>query len=621
MKKYWREKKRNSFKFILVRANIMWLIIFEWRITMKKVIKIIPLVLALFFVTACNKEKTPNGTNTDIPQDLTVEFASGDGDMFTDRDYEVGYSESDSIRIALNGDSISCNSTNVTIENNKATINKDGIYILSGTLNNGTIVVDVPDTAKPQLVFENVNINSENFAPLYVVNADKVFITLAASSENTLSNGGSFAAIDSNNVDGAIFSKADITFNGEGKLSINSPAGHGIAGKDDVAFTSGKYVINSELAGIDANDSVRIKNATFEIKSGKDGIHCENADDESKGLIYISEGKINIETKLDGISAQYYLQIESGDINIITGEGSANVTHSSNGGGMQGPGMGGGQRPGRQSFIENSTSTDTQESLKGIKASGSILIKDGNIIIDSEDDCLHANGSVVINDGTFTLASGDDGVHADETLHVTGGTISISKCYEGLEALNITVTGGNISLIASDDGLNAAGGTDSSGFGGMYGPPDMFGGNGNSKGSINISGGNLKIVASGDGLDANGTLDISGGNIVVEGPTTGDTATLDYDISGTINGGSFIGTGARGMAQSLTSTTQGVFAVSVGNQAAGTKITLYDSAGNELVTHTPNMDFAVVIISNPDLVSGKMYKIKVGEVEGEFAAQ
>ena len=97
------------------------------------------------------------------------------------------------------------------------------------------------------------------------------------------------------------------------------------------------------------------------------------------------------------------------------------------------------------------------------------------------------------------IATGDDGIHVDDTLTILSGTIQISESYEGLEGLHILVSGGEINRTAMDDGLNAAGGTDSSGFGGPRGN-DMFGGASN--GSIVISGGSIYMNASGDGIDA-----------------------------------------------------------------------------------------------------------------------
>ena len=422
-------------------------------------------------------------------------------------------------------------------------------------------------------------------------------------------------------------------FNGTGSLMVSSPAGHGIVCKDDLVFTGGTYTVNSASHGLDANDSVRIAEAALTIDAGKDAIHCENSDDAAKGFIYISGGTIKAEAEGDGIAASAYMQIADGTIDLLVGGGSenGNKAQSDNFGGFMGGGHGGG-RPGGMG-PGNSQTTVTEEnstSMKGLKAANGMLISGGNITINSADDAIHSDVSLTINGGTFALASGDDAIHAEDTLTVTAGKIDISESYEGLEALNIKVMGGDIKLVASDDGLNAAGGTDSSGTtggrdgmfggGGKGGMGGGFGGMSSGNGSIVISGGNLYINSSGDGLDANGTLEISGGYTVVVGPTQGDTATLDYDKSGIITGGTFIGTGASGMAQTFSDSGQGVVAVSVGNQSAGTQITLKDKNGKTVLEHTPELNFAVVILSSPDMTKGETYTITVGTQSGDFEA-
>ena len=107
---------------------------------------------------------------------------------------------------------------------------------------------------------------------------------------------------------------------------------------------------------------------------------------------------------------------------------------------------------------------------------------------------------------------------------------------------------------------------------------------------------------------------------MVCGPTQGDTATLDYESSGVITGGTFIGTGAAGMAQTFSDSEQGVIAVSVGSCAAGTAITLTDEKGNTIISYSPALDFAVVILSSPDIVKGENYTITVGSASGSFEA-
>ena len=96
---------------------------------------------------------------------------------------------------------------------------------------------------------------------------------------------------------------------------------------------------------------------------------------------------------------------------------------------------------------------------------------------------------------------------------------------------------------------------------------------------------------------------------------------IKHDVSGIITGGTFIGTGARNMAQTFSESKQGVIAVSVGNQEAGTLITLTDGGGNVIISHKPEQPFAVVILSSPEIKKGETYKIMVGEASGEFEAE
>ena len=604
---------------------------------MKKIVSVLLiLTLMLSLLVGCGEDVNSNtltesqeGTSSTVTP-VEVDFSKTDADMFTERDNKTDYDESQAVTIKLDGGAATSSSNSVKISGSKITITEEATYVISGELTDGMLVVDAPDTAKLQIVLSGANITSKTSAALYILEADKVFLTLADGTTNTLANGGSFTAIDDNNIDGALFSKQDLTLNGKGSLTVTSPAGHGVVCKDDLVITGGTYTVNSSAHGLDANDSVRIANATLNIDAGKDVIHCENTDDTSKGFIYISSGSINGEAEGDGIATSAYLQIKGGNFDLLVGGGAENGTKASSGnyGGFMGGGHGG-MRPGGNQGSTATTTTDTV-SMKGLKAANSMLISDGTFKIDSADDSIHSDVSVTINGGTFEIASGDDALHAEETLSVTAGKFNITESYEGLEALNIKVMGGDIKLKVSDDGLNAAGGTDSSGttggrdgmFGGG-GKPGGMGGHGgmsSGNGSIVISGGNLYINSSGDGLDANGTLEISGGHTTVVGPTQGDTATLDYDKSATISGGTFIGTGASGMAQSFSDSEQGVVAISVGNQSAGTKIMLKDKSGNTIIEHTPELNFAVVILSSPDIKKGETYTVTVGSESGEFKA-
>lgn len=550
--------------------------------------------------------------------------------MFTDRDTRATYDEESAVRIELNGSSISASSDSVQINGTTAILTEEATYIVSGTLDDGMLVVDADEAAKLQIVLDNASITSSASAALYVLEADKVFVTLAEGSQNALANGGSFVAIDDSDIDGAVYSKQDLTFNGSGALTVTSPAGHGIVGNDDLVLAGGTYTVASASHGLNANDSVRITGETdLTLDAGKDGIHAENNDDASLGFVYISGGTFAIEAEGDGISAGAYLQITDGAYDILAGGGSVN-------GESQSSESWGGFRGGRMETASSAEETsESSTSMKGLKAVSSLVISGGAFTIDAADDAVHTNADMTVSGGTFAIATGDDAFHADETLTVTGGAIDISENYEGLEALHLDIQGGEISLVSRDDGLNAAGGTDGSGStggrDGRFGSGWMGGGRGgrggmgggfssaSSGGSIAISGGTLTIQASGDGLDANGTIEITGGTTVVAGPTSGDTAVLDYDTSAAIAGGTFLGTGAAGMAQTFRSAEQGVVTERV-NGEAGEEIVLADASGTALLTLSPALDFQFIVLSSPDLVSGETYTLTVGGTSTEVQA-
>lgn len=528
-------------------------------------------------------------------------------ELFSDRDYEIGYDESESAVIMLNGSSATCDSDAVTISGSTVTITDEGTYILSGTLTDGMVIVNAEKSDKIQLVLNGAEIHSATSAALYILQADKVFLTLATGTENTLSNGGAFVAIDENNIDAALFSKEDLTLNGTGTLTVNSPAGHGIVSKDDLVFTGGSYVVTAAAHALSGKDCVNIASGSFTLTAGKDGIHAENADDATLGSVYIGGGDFTITADGDGISGESAVQITDGDFTIVTAGGSAAVTTTQ------------GNNPWNE--WQSTGSAEDTVSCKGIKAAGNISISGGIYSIDAADDALHSNDALAVSGGTFALASGDDGMHADAALTISSGTITISKSYEGIEGLTIDISGGDINLTASDDGLNAAGGNDSSGYGGFGG----FGGDGfgaSSDSYIHISGGRLIIDAGGDGVDSNGALTVSGGETYVSGPTDSANAALDYGGAATITGGIFVAAGAAGMATNFgNDSTQGS-AMLTANASAGAVLTVTDASGNSLLSFTAQKAFTNIVVSCPafELNGTYTFTLDTASVEVTFSS-
>nr|WP_315023497.1 carbohydrate-binding domain-containing protein [uncultured Aminipila sp.] len=529
------------------------------------------------------------------------------------------YKTKDYQKVTLKGSSISFEGEGATVSGSNLLITAAGTYVLSGTLNDGAIIIDSTAAENVTLVLENANITCKDGAPIYVKNCGKnVIISVPEGTTNTVTDGLNYTyeykaetvgtdTGETSEPSAAIYAKDDLKINGSGKLTVNANYKDGITGKDDVEIAETTLVINAADDGIVGKDSVVIGSGNITVKAKGDGIKATNSEDTTKGYIAIAEGTFNITSGNDGIQAESILLILGGDYTIKTGDGSAAAKSSQDNrqGQMHGQGGQQMQRPENtsKSAITKTTTntavttTETEsESAKALKAGTKVVIQDGNFNIDSEDDAVHSNDSVTVSSGKFEISAGDDGIHADNKLEIYGGDIDIAKSYEGLESTEMIIDGGTIDIVASDDGINVSGGTDTT--------------------TLTIKNGKINVNASGDGIDINGSGYMAGGTVAVSGPTNNGNAGLDYDGVFEVTGGTLIVAGSSGMAQAPSSgTTVNTIATAVTTQAIGTEVQLVNSSGTTVMSFIPEKEFSHIVISSSVIEKGETYKIMAGKTE------
>ncbi len=423
-------------------------------------------------------ENTPDNSDSNNNTDKTdvLDIDTSDLIQITDKDKTTEY-DSSAATIKLNGNSIDCSAGSVSISGCVATITVPGTYVVSGTLNDGQIIINVDKQEDVHLILDGVDITCSDSAPIYIMSADKTIVTLAEDSLNTLTDNANYTYSDteSEEPNAALFSKDNLTINGGGALVVNANFNNGIQTKNHLKILGGNITVTAVNDALKGKDSVTITGGSFKLDAKGDGINSSNVEEAGKGYVHISGGEFDI----------------------------------TSGG-------------------------------KGINGATMIIAEGGSCMVTSDDDSLHSNGDIIISDGKFTLASDDDGIHSDSELTINGGTVSITRSYEGLEGGGITINGGDISVYASDDGINVASGNDESATGGMWGR-DAFasdsscnlviaGGNLyinssgdglDSNGTIEMSGGN--VVVDGPASSGNGALDygisfeITGGNLIAIG--------------------------------------------------------------------------------------------------------
>ena len=318
------------------------------------------------------------------------------GDLFTDRDL----SQTADLDGAV---------TYTVTDRQDIRITEAGVFVLSGTASNATVYVEAPDDAKVQLVLQNLNLTNSDFPCIYVLSADKVFITTAG--DSTLTVTGTFRADGSNNTDGVIFSRTDLVLNGTAALTIQS-ADNGVVCKDDLKITGGTYVVTANSKAFDANDSIRISDGTFVLRAGTDGFHAENSDDSSKGYIYIGGGYITIFCGDDGVHAVSVVQIDDGKLAITAAEGIEGTFIQVNGG-----------------TVDITASDDGINAANKSSAVETAIEFNGgtvNVAMGAGDtDGIDSNGNLYINGGVISV-TGNSTFDYDGTASFTGGTVYVN---------------------------------------------------------------------------------------------------------------------------------------------------------------------------------------------------
>lgn len=519
-------------------------------------------------------------------------------------DLDSSVSSPDMSYIKLEGDSITFQGRGATVGGSIVTITSAGMYSISGSLNDGQIIVDTVGEETVVLVLNGVDIACSTSAPIYVSNAEKTVITLADRTENHATDGASYVFEEGEDEpNAAVFSKDDLTINGNGSLTVDANYNNGIASKDDLKITGGTITVNAVNDGIKGRDSIAIRDGTITVVAGGDGLQSNNDEDAEKGYISIEGGTLDITAEKDGIQAETRLLVSGGKITISSGGGSINGSS----GGAEWGAPGGQFNP----TEDNANDTTTGDSAKGLKAGVDVTVLGGTINIDSADDSIHSNDRLTINGGDFVLASGDDGLHSDSTLEIKGGNLNITKSYEGIESAVLTFNDGNIHIVASDDGINAAGGTGDFGMGGQPGQDNFAG---SSDYHTYINGGYIYVDATGDGIDSNGPIDMAGGVVLVNGPTSNNNGALDCMSGFDLTGGFLVAVGSAGMAQapSESSSQYSVMYTFESVQTAGTMVHFETADGQEILTFVPTREYQSVVLSSPELENGLTYVVYSG---------
>ena len=314
--------------------------------------------------------------------------------VFTDRDLEQSPDLSGATELTLkDGEDIN--------------IDKEGIYVISGSAQNATITVEAGEDDKVQIVLKGAAVTNQSRPCIYVKQADKVFVT-SEGSGNVLTVTGSFESDGDTKTDAVIFSKEDLVINGSGSLEIAS-SDNGISSKDDLKVTGGSLTVSCSGSALEAHDMIAVTDVDLNVTECNDGLHAENSDDDTKGCVYIAGGNLTIHAADDAIHATTVVRIDNGTLTlegkeciegtyVLVNDGTIQITASDDG--------------------INAAAKSSAYSPLYEQNGGSIAINMGA----GDTDGVDSNGDILINGGTLDI-TGQSTFDYDGTATYNGGTI------------------------------------------------------------------------------------------------------------------------------------------------------------------------------------------------------
>lgn len=452
-------------------------------------------IIAIFTITGCAMpwQKAADDSSSNVS---TVSAGnpsqSGENALsleFDSEDLDSSYNESECTKINLSGSGATVSGSGVTVENGNITITSAGSYIISGTLTDGSIKVNCSEKGTVRLILNGASISSSSTAPVVVEEAKKVLVTLANGTTNTITDK-TRQSVDDEDFSSAVYSKADLVFNGSGTLNVNAGYRNGIKSTDDLKVVSGTFNITSNEDGIIGKDFLGIKDGKFTIKSGSDGMKSTDTD-TSKGNIVITGGEFDITASNDGVHGNGDILISGGNLTISSGDDGVHADDN---------------------LQVDSGTIDIKKCCEGLEGV-QIILNDGDISIVASDDGINAaDGSSSSGMGMGDFGGGQNGGFG-------GGQASSSD-----SSVLLTINGGNIFVNASGDGLD-------------------------SNGNIVMNGGNVTVLGpTSDGdtaLDFDGAFTINGGVLMafgssgmLETPTSAQNGCCIVTTLGTVSANS-----------------------------------------------------------------------------------
>lgn len=383
-------------------------------------------LLLIFSIISCSKgeEDITTGGSTETGGTVSIDSTTT-SNATAEGNTDVAYNEDDLIAnstftsvVTINFGSaveitnpLSAGGVTVTESNGDVIVTSTATgveYILSGTTTNGS--VKVYSDKKFKLTLNGVNITNADGPAINIQSGKRAFVVLNANTTNSLTDGATYAT-STEDMKAAFFSEGQLIFSGNGSLTVKGNYKHAICSDEYVRMIGGAITITSAKSdGIHTNDAFIADGGTINLTASGDGIQCE------EGYIVINNGTFTINVADKGISASWdtdttidpYIVINGGTINVTStaGEGieSKSILTINNG------------------TLNVKTSDDGLNASTFIYINGGNIY-----VNSASNDGIDSNGKLTVTGGkiiSIGAASPEEGFDCDQnTFKITGGIL------------------------------------------------------------------------------------------------------------------------------------------------------------------------------------------------------
>ena len=403
--------------------------------------------------------------------------------------------------LQFNVDSVISNAPNVTAIASRVIISQGGTYLLSGTLQDAQLTVEIPAGETARLVLRGVDMHCERGPVIYSNGGGTVVVLLENGTENTLSDGKSYLYSGSKVREAAISVEGDLLITGGGSLSVEAIHNDALRSEGTLAVAEGTLEITAWRDGLVAGQELQISGGQLSIACGRTGLSASSAK-SGQGSVTLAGGTVALICGGDGITAAGSLSATAGEYHITTGGGSGNASYGET---AEKWGLWGGlpqQQPTEEQPIINREQI-VSDSARGLSAGKSLALSGGTFTLDCSDAALYSVGSTKLSGSRVTISGGDTAITTQQ-LTLSAGDVSILTARRGAVAEDMTLSGGSLSITAVEEGLALSGGYDKS----ENDPATDLR-------KMTVTGGSLSICAGTHALDIGGSLFQSGGSLLL----------------------------------------------------------------------------------------------------------